>query len=257
MAGNNTDYQFMASLVTQDFNTIFYASIGLPERLSEIKAEQALATRPIAQAALGRWNAPSDVDIQGLANEIWFLRQEYPRWVRLDSDAEARRKHARLIRLEKALGDVSTLYSQDGPWLDNRLFSSWREDVCVIRAFEEARINRPFHGLHDLMDGVRFLQSLVQRVIDQNAQDGFDKLSEHPLTHLNPTRLLVLTISRLAQKYLNLDDKISRTPDEGRLGGPFMRFSKAVFSEIGCDLSTESIAKAVMQNRKGTARKRR
>ncbi|MCX7323188.1 MAG: hypothetical protein NTZ14_01850 [Hyphomicrobiales bacterium] len=248
----------MASLLEREFNALFYLSTRLPERLSDIKAGQQFATRPIAEAERGNWKAPANVDIQGLANEIWFLREEYPRWVKLDSDAEAKRRHARLNKLVKALSDVSRLYSTDALYLERQLFSGWRENANLIRAFEELGVQRAAHGLHDFSDGVRLLQSLVAQLIDANVESGFDKLSEYPLQHFTPTRLLAVTLARLAKKYLDLDDRITRDPNNGNsLGGPFIRFSMAVLAEIGCALTDESIAKAVKQNRSRIARQRR
>ncbi len=250
--------EFMASLLEREFNALFYLSTRLPDRLSDIKAGQQFATRPIAEAERGNWKAPANVDIQGLANEIWFLREEYPRWVKLDSDAEAKRRHARLNKLLKALSDVSRLYSKDALYLEQQLFSGWRENTNVIRAFEELGVQRTAHGLHDFSDGVRFLQSLVARLIDANVERGLDKLSEYPLHYMNPTRLLLAKIAYLAKKHLNLDDVISRAPDgDGTPGGPFVRFALAVFAEIDCDLGAESIVKAVRQNRAQSRRKRR
>ncbi len=250
------EFSSLSSLLELDENLISYPR-GIRHDLSQLAVDQEPSKSIIKSIQLkGSWHPPATIDLSKFALEIKMLRENYREWERLDSDAEAKRRHKRLCKLHHHLKTAVSLYAADGPWLDRELTWMWRGDFNFIRALENNAIQSPSKGLHELNDAMSLLAGRVKALIDDEAQAGHDQESAHPLRHFTPTRLLALELERIGCEYLALEPKFSRDAN-GQLAGPFMRFSRATIKTIGASLTSETIAKAIQDNRRQQARKRR
>ncbi len=241
-----------------DDDLLNHMFFDLPDRLAHLKAGLEPAERILAKVySVGNGKPNPQTDLQGLANQIWYLREKYRQWIKEDSDAQAKMRHKRLVKLSKSLEDAIQLYTTDGPWIDKNLTFGWNEKFNYIRALEENGISDEFCGLHEWLDATRLVQARLNVLIARNAESGFNKTSEHALQFYTPTRLLVAKLEQLSSRYIGIDARFSRDPSSGKVHGPFVRFSMAVCDEIGARIGPEAIAKAVLENRQKVARKRR
>lgn len=173
------------------FHHMFF---DLPDHLAHLKAELEPAQRVLAKVySVGSKKPNPEVDVQGLANQIWYLREKYRQWTKEDSDAHAKKRHKRLVKLAEYLGEVIRLYAADGPWIDEHLSFGRNKKFSYIYALETNGIVDQYCGLHEWFDATRLVQSRLNELITRNAEYGFDKTSEHALRAYTPTRLLERT----------------------------------------------------------------
>jgi hypothetical protein len=250
----------LSALLQLDENLIYYPR-GIRSDLAELAVDREPANQIIRSIQIGgNWNPPLNVDLPKFALEIWMLKENYQEWERLDSDAEAKRRYKRLLKLHRHLKSAVSLYVADGPWLDRELTWMWRERFNFIRALEDNAIESSSHGLHELRDGMSLLAARIKVLSDGEAEMGRDRKSAYPLVHFTPTRLLALELERIGRDYLGLKATFGRYNNgekDGQVTGPFIRFSTATIEALGISLTPATIAKALQQNRGPIARKRR